>query len=55
MLARLRRDLIQMQANVSLPSVIRIAAMASLLILNKYDERYDQTEVYKIAVGKCRN
>ena len=53
MLARLRRDLMQMKSNESLPNIIRIAVMASLLILEKYDERYEQTEVYKIAVGMC--
>jgi len=52
MLARLRRDLLQMKGDESLPNIIRIAAMASLLILEKYDDRYEQTEVYKIAVGK---
>jgi len=53
MLARLRRDLVQMKGDESLPNIIRIAAMASLLILEKYDERYEKTEVYKIAVGEC--
>ena len=53
MLARLRRDLLQMKEDDSLLDIIRVAAMASLLILEKYDDRYEQTEVYKIAVGKC--
>ena len=53
MLTRLHRDLLQMKEDDSLPDIIRVAAMASLLILEKYDNRYEQTEVYKIAVGKC--
>ena len=53
MLACLRRDLLQMKGDETLPDIIRIAAIASLLILEKYDNRYKQTEVYQIAVGKC--
>lgn len=54
MLARLRRDLMQVKDDVTLPNIVRIAAMASLLILEKYDDRYEQTEVYRIAVGRYR-
>lgn len=53
MLACLRQDLAQMKNNESLPNIIRISAIASLLILKKYDKHYEQTEVYKIAVSKC--
>jgi len=52
MLARLRRDLQQMSNNKGLPNVIRIAAIAGLLVLNKYDARFQDTEVYRIALGK---
>jgi len=51
MLARLRRDLQQMSDNSGLPNVIRIAAIAGLLVLDKYDARLQDTEVYRIALG----
>ena len=52
MLVRLRRDLQQMSDNSRLPNVIRIAAIAGLLVLDKYDARFQDTEVYRIALGK---
>jgi len=52
MLARLRRDLQQMSDNDGLPNVIRIAAIAGLLVLDKYDARLQDTEIYRIALGR---
>lgn len=52
MLARLRRDLQQMCDDSVLPNVIRIAAIAGLLVLDKYDTRFQDSEIYKIALGK---
>ena len=52
MLARLRRDLQQMCDSSVLPNVIRIAAIAGLLVLDKYDTRFQDSEIYKIALGK---
>lgn len=52
MMARLRRDLEQMRDDTGLPNVIRIAAIAGLLVLNKYDVRFQDTEVYRIALGE---
>lgn len=52
MLARLRRDLQQSSDDSGLPNVIRIAAIAGLLVLDKYDARFQGTEVYRIALGK---
>lgn len=52
MLVRLCRDLQQMCDNSGLPNVIRIAAIAGLLVLDKYDVRFQDTEVYRIALGK---
>jgi len=51
MLARLRRDLQQMSNNSELPNVIRIAAIVGLLVLDKYDARLQDTEVYRVALG----
>ncbi|KAL6299790.1 hypothetical protein BKA93DRAFT_741807 [Sparassis latifolia] len=39
--------------DVELPSVIRIAAQASLLVVGKYYALTDDTDVYRIAIAMC--
>lgn len=51
MLESLEHDLTEVSSSPSLPSVIRIAALAGLLVISKYYALTDDNEVYRIAMG----
>jgi len=51
MLVDLERRLENIRDAVVLPKVIRIAAIASLLVVEKYSKLSDLSEVYRIAMG----
>ncbi|KAJ7060829.1 hypothetical protein C8F01DRAFT_988053, partial [Mycena amicta] len=53
MLESLEDQLTNMRGDVTLPNVIRIAAMAGLLVVGKYYALTDDTEVYRIAIIMC--
>jgi hypothetical protein len=51
-LEMLEGDLVKVRDDWELPSVIRIAAEASLSVVGKYYALTDDTEVYRIAIGE---
>ena len=51
MLESMENDLTRVRDSVELPTVIRIAAIAALLIVSKYYALTDDNEVYRIAIG----
>jgi hypothetical protein len=53
MLIQLEERLEYVRDTPELPTVIRIAAIASLLVVEKYSKLSDLSEVYCIAVGTC--
>jgi len=53
MLTNLETRLANVRDASSLPTVIRIAAIASLLVVEKYSKLSDLMEVYRIAMGVC--
>ncbi|KAJ7019651.1 hypothetical protein C8F04DRAFT_975384 [Mycena alexandri] len=53
MLEALEDELTNMRDDASLPDVIRIAAIAALLVIGKYYALSDDTEVYRIAIIMC--
>lgn len=44
--------LIKARDNVDAPSVVRVAAHAALLLIQKYHSLTDECEVYCIAIGE---
>jgi hypothetical protein len=52
MLESLEDQLANMRDDTTLPNVIRIAAIAGLMVVGKYYALTDDTEVYRIAVSK---
>ncbi|KAJ7231225.1 hypothetical protein C8J57DRAFT_1036550, partial [Mycena rebaudengoi] len=53
MLEALKDELTNMRDDADLPTVIRIAAIAALLVIGKYYALSDDTEVYRIAIIMC--
>ena len=53
MLTQLEERLENVRDTSELPKVIRIAAIASLLVVGKYSKLSDLSEVYRIAMGTC--
>ena len=51
MLEAMEHDLTRVRDSHELPTVIRIAAIAALLIISKYYALTDDNEVYRIAIG----
>ena len=51
MLEAMEHDLTKVQDSLELPTIIRIAAIAALLIVSKYYALTDDNEVYRIAIG----
>jgi len=51
MLILLEEQLANVRDDLTLPTVIRIAAIASLLVVKKYSKLSDLSEVYHIAMG----
>ena len=51
MLIQLEEQLENIRDASDLPKVIRIAAIASLLVVEKYSKLSDLSEVYRIAMG----
>lgn len=51
MLEAMEHDLTVIRDSFELPVVIRIAAIAALLIISKYYALTDDNEVYRIAIG----
>ena len=52
MLTDIRTALDSVRNDESLPNVIRVAAHATRLVADKYDNLCDESEVYKIAIGE---
>lgn len=52
MLEALEDELTNMRDDADLPTVIRIAAIAALLVIGKYYALSDDTEVYRIAISE---
>lgn len=52
MLEALEDELTNMRNDASLPAVIRIAAIAALLVVGKYYALSDDTDVYRIAISE---
>jgi hypothetical protein len=52
MLDAIEVSLIKARDNADAPNVVRVAAHASLLLLQKYHLLTDDCEVYRIAIGK---
>jgi hypothetical protein len=52
MLENLEDQLTNIRNDASLPDVIRIAAIAALIVVGKYYALTDDTEVYRIAISK---
>ncbi|KAJ6619855.1 hypothetical protein B0H10DRAFT_1792778 [Mycena sp. CBHHK59/15] len=53
MLESLEDQLANMRDNITLPNVIRIAAIAGLMVVGKYYALTDDTEVYRISIIMC--
>ncbi|KAF8960348.1 hypothetical protein BDZ97DRAFT_1905934 [Flammula alnicola] len=53
MLEAMEHDLTKIRNSHELPAVIRIAAIAALLIISKYYALTDDNEVYRIAIVMC--
>ena len=53
MLIQLEERLENVRDSSDLPKVIRIAAIAGLLVVEKYLKLSDLSEVYRIAMGMC--
>ncbi|KAJ6545063.1 hypothetical protein DFH09DRAFT_1509464, partial [Mycena vulgaris] len=53
MLEALEDELTNMRNDAALPAVIRIAAIAALLVVGKYYALSDDTDVYRIAIIMC--
>ncbi|KAJ6619310.1 hypothetical protein B0H10DRAFT_1793912 [Mycena sp. CBHHK59/15] len=53
MLERLEEELTNVRDDPNLPTVIRIAAVAGLLVVGKYYALTDDAEVYRIAIIMC--
>ncbi|KAJ6600177.1 hypothetical protein B0H10DRAFT_1824761, partial [Mycena sp. CBHHK59/15] len=53
MLEALEDELTNMRNDASLPAVIRIAAIAALLVVGKYYALSDDADVYRIAIIMC--
>jgi len=53
MLMLLREQLEKIRNASELPKVIHIAAIASLLVVEKYSKLSELSEVYRIAMGTC--
>lgn len=51
MLIQLEERLENVRNSLDLPKVIRIAAIAGLLVVEKYSKLSDLSEVYRIAMG----
>lgn len=51
MLIELEERLENIRDAIDLPKVIRIAAIASLLVVEKYSKLSELSEVYRIAMG----
>jgi hypothetical protein len=51
MLEAMEHDLTKVRDSLELPTVIRIAAIAALLMISKYYALTDDNEVYRIAIG----
>lgn len=52
MLDAIEVSLIKARDNADAPNVVRVAAHASLLLLQKYHSLTDDCKVYRIAIGK---
>lgn len=50
-LEAMEHDLTKVRDSPELPRVIRIAAIAALLVVSKYYALTDDNEVYRIAIG----
>ena len=53
MLIELEDRLENIRDTTELPKVLRIAAIASLLVVEKYSKLSELSEVYRIAMGMC--
>jgi hypothetical protein len=52
MLDAIESALIKARDNTEVPNVVRVAAHASLLLLQKYHSLTDDCEIYRIAIGR---
>lgn len=51
MIEKMEAMLVKVRDRTSLPSIIRVAAIAALEVVGKYYALSDDTEVYRIAMG----
>ena len=51
MLEAMEHDLQKVRDAIEVPTVIRIAAIAGLLVVSKYYALTDDNDVYRIAIG----
>lgn len=52
LLEAMEHDLVKVRDAAELPDIIRVAAIAGLLVISKYYALTDDCEVYRIAIGK---